>query len=174
MNDSEIRKLLKAKLKYTNNKIVEEFVICAGIVRADVAVIEKIMIGYEIKSDVDTFQRFKLQQECYEKTFDKNYLVVGEKYRNINIPSGWGLIVATINGLETIVEAELNNTVEKQALLDLLWKEELKKFLDGYTGIASKNRRKLRQIILENFEMSKIKDFTISTLLSRDNWKVVT
>lgn len=174
MNDKEIRSKILPFLKNKNCKLVQEFFICDGINIADIALISKDeIIGYEIKSDVDTFERFPLQKESYEKTFDKNYLIVGEKYSNIDIPNGWGFIVVTKNKIEIKQLPKININVSSMSLLELLWKNELKLLLKrkNIKGYSNANRRVLRTVINSNFNIKEIKEYVLETLLSREDWK---
>ncbi|EGO6137859.1 sce7726 family protein, partial [Enterococcus faecalis] len=85
LTDADIREALIQKLKMENTKksyrIIEEFVICNGEARADVAIVNGIMKGFEIKSDVDSLLRLPNQIEKYDATFDKCTIVVGYKFR---------------------------------------------------------------------------------------------
>ena len=61
MRDADVRLVLKhalvARYGETDTIIVEELGLCRGSVRADIAVINGLMKGFEIKSDRDTLQR---------------------------------------------------------------------------------------------------------------------
>lgn len=66
--------------KYEKVRVIEEKVI--GKSRADVvAVLPDRIIGYELKSDSDSYQRLLTQVKDYDKFFDFNYLVVGESHK---------------------------------------------------------------------------------------------
>lgn len=56
--------------------------VCDGVSRIDIAVANGNLCGYEIKSDADTSDRLSSQSESYCKTFDKMFIVAGEKYRD--------------------------------------------------------------------------------------------
>ena len=75
MKDNEIRNILIAYLKANNseNRIYEEKSIGSAI--CDVMAVTDKLIGFEIKSDSDNYQRLERQIEFYDKFFDKNYIV---------------------------------------------------------------------------------------------------
>ena len=50
--------------------IVEEFGLCQGAARVDVAVVNGSLNGYEIKSESDTLNRLHRQQDIYNRIFD--------------------------------------------------------------------------------------------------------
>lgn len=82
------------------SKIFEEFGVRHGTVRIDLAIINGVMHGYEIKSDRDTLSRLPEQMNKYNAVFDKITLVVGKRhlYNAINIvPDWWGIVVAKID-----------------------------------------------------------------------------
>ena len=82
-NDTLIRSALKKFL--TNHhaqdekvRIIEEFGVQHGTARVDIAVINGIIHGYEIKSDQDTLRRLPRQMGVFNLVFDKITLVVGK------------------------------------------------------------------------------------------------
>ena len=68
------------------------------------------LIGLEIKSDADTYERLKRQIRDYNKYCDVNYVVVGkshEKHVEEHIPSWWGIIVVEAEGKEMVINCLL-------------------------------------------------------------------
>ncbi|USS85912.1 sce7726 family protein [Fructilactobacillus cliffordii] len=98
LSDREIReKLINRLLNYKGTSIGEELSIITEPVRADIISINKHLIGYEIKSDLDTLHRLPHQCKGYDEIFEMNYLVVGEKLRfsaTDLIPNYWGIFFA--------------------------------------------------------------------------------
>ena len=185
LKDFEIREALIKKLQKQNashnHRIVSELAICDGNARADVVVANGKLCGYEIKSDVDSLNRLNSQMNAYNSTFDRNYLVVGEKYIYIAekvIPPWWGIYLASRNkkGHITLTQkrnAYANKFVKSESLLELLWKDELVTLLSkhGFKGISKKNKRALRKLITDNLPLKLIKEFTIETIKRRENWR---
>lgn len=174
MNDKEIRKYILCFLENNKYKTIEEFYICDGYNIADIVQLSNSeLIGYEIKSDVDTFTRFKKQKESYDKTFDRNYLVVGEKYKDIKAPENCGFIIVSKDKIKIKKLAPINKKVSTISLLELLWKNELKDFLklNNIKGYSVLNKRDLRLLIHNKFNINIVKEYVLQTLLSRKNWK---
>lgn len=185
MKDIDIRKPLIEKIirqnKSHNYRIIPEMSICDGFSRVDIAVANGKLCGYEIKSDADTLDRLPQQQEFYNKTFDKMYIVVGPKYQSIIetlVPDWWGIYVANYNKsgniyFKQIRKAHVNKNISAEALLELLWKDEISTLLKNnqIKGISSKNRRMLRKIAIENLSLRKIKEYTRETLKLREDWR---
>lgn len=185
MRDIDIREPLINKLKEQNKghdfRIIPELTICDGMSRVDIAVANGNLYGYEIKSDADTLERLPLQKEYYSKTFDKVFIVVGQKYQNIifdYIPDWWGVYVADFDNKNNVVFKEKkrgrkNTEISTASLLELLWKEEVETLLktNGFKGLSGKNRRVLRNIAAENLSLSVIKNYTRETLKKRKEWR---
>lgn len=82
MKDKEIRSILIEWIRANHGKvrIYQEKSIEGSI--CDVMAVTDHLIGFEIKSDADNFERFERQERSYSATFDENYLVVGERLFN--------------------------------------------------------------------------------------------
>ena len=137
-------------------KIFEELGVQHGAARIDIAVINGLMHGYEIKSDSDTLERLPEQMKEFSAVFDKLTLVVGKRhlYDAINIvPDWWGIIVAKIDAnheifFQTIREAEDNQSQVGVSIVRLLWKEEALQILEGRNkarGVRSRSREFIYQ-----------------------------
>ena len=169
--------------------IINEFGICQGEARIDLAVINGSIHGFEIKSESDTLDRLPSQQEIYNKVFDTITIVTGDKYLNRVpdiIPSWWGIIRAKQKGknvvLETIRDYKDNPQRDPYSLAQLLWQNEGLTILQQYNlakGLKNKPRRYVWAALAENIpvkELSKIIRETLKkreSLKMRDNWKVV-
>lgn len=185
MCDLDIRGPLLEKLRIQNDghdyRIIPEMAVCDGDARIDVAVANGSLCGYEIKSDVDTLDRLVSQCESYCKTFDKVYIVVGEKYKDViadYIPTWWGVYIAYYNHSDTVEIAEQkkarrNKAISAESLLELLWREEIETLLKahGIKSTSGKNRRVLRKIAVDSIPLSEIRNFTRETLKTRTDWR---
>src|SRR5437879_5511788 len=102
MNDAQIResfhrKVLRRHHLSTHTRVVDELGLMHGACRADVAVVNGRLIGYEIKSNSDSLARLKNQVLAYNKIFDNVTIIVGKRHRQAVrefIPSWWGIIVS--------------------------------------------------------------------------------
>lgn len=192
-NDEIIRTALRAVLekdlkKYRlENKnpaeIFEELGVRHGTARIDIAVINGIMHGYEIKSDRDTLSRLPEQMAEYNAVFDKLTLVVGKHhlYNAINIiPDWWGIMVAKINAnnevvFYTIREAEDNQEQVGVSIARLLWREEALQILEEQNkaaGFYSKTRGLIYERLANVLDVDTLKERVRETLLvSREGWR---
>jgi len=192
-NDKIIRTALRAVLEKDvkkinlndshHSKIFEEFGIRHGLARIDIAVINGIMHGYEIKSDRDTLKRLSEQMNEYNSVFDKITLVVGKchLYNAINIvPDWWGIVIAKIDinknvVFHTIREADYNPEQKGVSIARLLWREEALKILEDQNkaiGFRSKPRNLIYERLASVLDEETLKDKVKNTLLvSRKDWR---
>lgn len=131
MLDADIRRAIHAWLQEPNAKIIDELGLRQGQVRADVAVVNSVLSGYEIKSPADALRRLPEQVRVYGQVFDYAVIVLAECHlpeAQRLVPVWWGLVVAADRAgsvdLETVREGEPNPGVDKRALAELLWKDD--------------------------------------------------
>jgi len=164
-NDLIIRSALMEDLKKRHAqdkklRIIEELGVNHGTSRIDIAVVNGMMHGYEIKSDQDTLQRLPEQMNIFNTVFDKVTLVVGKShlYNAINmVPDWWGITVAKIdlNGsviFNLIREGENNKEQDGISIARLLWREEALKILEE-AGKAGGLYSKPRDCIYEKLSI---------------------
>ena len=182
MYDFEIRQFLHLNLKTDIRKTFDEVELNRGSARIDILAIDDCMHGFEIKSDHDTLNRLEHQIKIYNMVFDKVTLVVGEKYLNkakLIIPDWWGIILAEDTGNEIklveIKNPEINSKVNPRILVQLLWRDELKKLLkdrNSLRGFSSKNKNILGKRLIQVLSIDDLKLSVRETLKNRVDWKV--
>lgn len=145
LDDKEIRQILIKRLATYNNCVIhEEVTVPCGKARADVVASNGHLIGYEIKSDVDSLYRLPSQIEEYDKAFEQNYIVVGEKFQDKVfdlVPNYWGIIVIKVSDAESKGElffarkAKLNPKQSFREFIDFLSSNEIKYMVKETKGI---------------------------------------
>ena len=85
MNDVEIRqnfhrKILRRQHAHKDTLVIDELGLQHGKCRADIAVVNGHLVGYEIKSSSDSLSRLKQQVESYNAVFDRVFIVAGDLY----------------------------------------------------------------------------------------------
>jgi len=187
-SDKLIRDALKESFKKTcketpSSKIIEELGIAHGAVRIDIAVINNMIHGYELKSDVDTLDRLPGQMEIYNKVLDRVTLVVGKNhlYEAIKvIPEWWGITIAKISTsckkvvFYNIREAEENPEQDSHAVASLLWRDEALNILEKIgeaNGVRSKNRSVIYERLAEVLDRQTLKAEVREHLCTRLNWR---
>lgn len=189
-NDKVIRLALKqcVERQYSDEKhpakIIEEFSVCDGAARIDLAAVNGVMHGFEIKSDIDSLVRLPQQTHYYSEVFNKMTLVVGAShlYDAFHIiPDWWGVTVARITeegvvNFNEIRKPETNTCLQPNSIAGLLWKEEALGVLDEYgmsSGYRSKNRTQICKKLADELDIE-----TLSTKVreiiqfNRQGWRV--
>lgn len=170
-SDAEIRSALKQKLLCEHGTepdmvILEELGVYRGSVRADVALVNGVIHGYEIKSDRDSLRRLGAQVELYSKCFDHATLVVGTRYLKDALdilPRWWGVLRVTSPppGLhfKSIRAARKNPDREARVLAELLWLDNAILLLERHglaRGVRGKPRRVVWDRICEHLSIDAI------------------
>lgn len=120
MNAEQMKDVLEAYLRTTcaDIRIYREKKIGASI--CDMLAVTKNLDGFEIKSDLDNYERLERQIKAYDMFFDKNYIVVGKKHLKSafdKVPTYWGIICIDEKHLSIERKAKLND----KFLLDTNW-----------------------------------------------------
>lgn len=176
--DRDIRPYLYDFLdeKYPRVRTFDEKII--GRSRSDVfAVIDGALIGFEIKSDADTYTRLPSQIKSYDKFFDFNYVVVGKSHaRQVDkhVPPHWGIIVLEENGgelsLSELRSASPNPKIKVKNQLRFLWRSELAavRIRCGLPKYTSKSRAVSEKTLVERVPEDKIKELMTDEFFERD------
>jgi hypothetical protein len=185
MRDSQVRSALKRRLDDAHagdaqTRIVEEMPVWSGTARIDVAVINGLLCGYEIKSDRDTLERLPLQIKVYGKIFDHVTLVVGAKHAKKSlemIPAWWGVIVARQEDNEVRLfdeRIESQNLEQEPALFaELVGKSEALSLLASHgldRGWRSRPIRDIHQRLADNLPFELLKEGVRETIKKRRGW----
>lgn len=186
MYDIDIRTALKEYLTRefanSNSIIVDEFKICWGDARVDIAVVNSYFHGYEIKSDNDTLERLPHQMEFYGKVFDTMSIVCSKKWlskvRKL-IPRWWGIIIAEENtdGTITLIRKRkeyINKKIDVRSVLELTWKDEALDILASQNitkGFKSKPRWDIWDKIMDVMKKEPIKTAVRESIKSRTTWR---
>jgi hypothetical protein len=172
VGDGPIRAALRSKflVKEFNEVdatvIIDELGLCRGQVRVDVAVVNGLLHGYEIKSDRDSLRRLAVQVEVYGKVLDRATLVIGERHMPgalDMVPAWWGVlhVYPTTNGLrfKTLRRAQKNPRRDPHSLVELLWLDDAIAILEernAARGVRGKPRRMVWNRVCEYFDVDEI------------------
>jgi hypothetical protein len=189
MRDADVRQILRDRLHATyaaddDARLVEELGLCKGTIRADIAVVNGILKGYEIKSDKDTLARLKMQASVYNQVFDTVTLVLAERHLKKAkrlVPQWWGLEVASFDAesckvkLNPVREEQLNTDIDALALAQLLWRDEVLSILKKNEDVLrfhKKPRTFLWKFIAEAMPLDDLKATVRLVLKNRKGWRV--
>lgn len=184
MTDKEMREPLFDYLEefYGKIRIFEEK--NAGSSRADViGVIDGALLGFEIKSDRDSYTRLKTQTRDYDDFCDMNYLVVGKshvRHAHEHIPGHWGIIVVREEESGQIqVEMDqipaLNPKVSMANQIRFLWRPELAMLLElnELPAYRRKSKQFVQEKILERVSEEILKRQITDLLFEREEQQLL-
>lgn len=187
MNDSEIRenfhrKKLRKQHAHKDTIVVNELGLNHGKNRADIAVINGLLVGYEIKSNNDSLLRLYEQIKSYNTIFDKSYVIVGDRYINIihkYLPEGWGIIAAN-KGMKSAVnfnlvrKASINKSVNPISVARLLWRDEAVEILEQKQippKILRQPRAVLYEYLADMLNTCELRETVREYLKKRKKWR---
>lgn len=163
--------------------LVEEMEVCSGRARVDLAVIGDHLIGIELKGPKDDVARLPRQVAAYSQCFDRVVLVVHESLAQkarLLIPSWWGLVISQQRGDQLAYEFERrprpNPDLDLEALLSLLWRDEIDTLFADLLGKVPKPRatkKAIRTELLTNVEKPVLHRASLQKLRDRTNWRSV-
>jgi hypothetical protein len=175
-------RVLKNAHEDHNTFVIDELGLKNGECRADIAVLNGKMIGYEIKTENDTLNRLPAQAVSYTHIFDKAFIIVAKKHLEASIkliPTWWGvyLIKNTDCGnyeFEQLRSAKVNTEQDSFSMAQLLWKEEA---LDLANNVLCLNikmrvpRQEIYEIIAKHYHPKELSEVVIKYLKKRPQWR---
>lgn len=187
MNDIQIRQNFhKKKLRQHHadegTLVIDELGLNHGRCRADIAVVNGHLIGYEIKSDRDTLNRLGEQVKSYNAVFDKAFVIVGERHAETikgYIPVWWGVILSKRGSrgaihFQTLRPALKNEDVDPISLARLLWRDEAVETLRD-RGFPAKTlrqpRARLYECLASTLSLQELQSTVRDRLKMRKNWR---
>ena len=186
MNDVQIRTALKREilLQYKDDRetvVIEELGVHHGTSRIDLAVVNGVLHGFELKSDRDTLTRLPEQANAYGLVFDRLTLVVAERHlrRAVDVlPDWWGIRVARGDaGNLSFRDLKLpmnNPSPDPFSVVSLLWRNEALSFLEelgGASGLHSRSRAEIYFELVEKAAFNCLRDRVRRCLRDRRDWR---
>lgn len=187
MHDADVRSatwdVIRRRKDSRDAMLLNEFGLC-GEVRADIAVINGHMTGFELKSASDNLKRLPRQVEYYSKVLDYCNLVVAENHLKAafdDLPDFWGVYVAKTSQfggtyIREIRKAKINRFgIDRYCLVQLLWREEALHILseNGLDyGVRSKPRPYVWRRLADSFTINELRKLVRMQIKSRHDWRV--
>lgn len=187
MKDQVVRrafhqKVLRAAHTTKGTFVIDELGLKNGQVRADIAVVNGKLIGYEIKSQNDTLTRLPNQITAYNEVFDNIYIITASnhlaKVRDAISP-WWGIYI--INGTDDITcsftlhrPAKPNKFRNCLGLAQLLWKNEVLEILNERMKFNLRHtvsKEELYDILSGTCASANLSKLIINYLKTREGWR---
>lgn len=177
-----LKKVLSEHIADPKVLVMEELGLEHGACRVDIAVINGMIHGYELKSDSDTLARLPQQALIYSRALDKATLVVGERYMTdakTLIPDWWGIKISYAGPrgavhIDSFRAAATNPEVSPFHVAHLLWRDEVISILESM-GVEKKELRgsrvKLYTLLAELLPVPTLREQVREALKRRTKWR---
>ena len=182
IREALVRKRLRPFRQDRDSLVLQELGLAHARVRVDVAVLNGVLHGYEIKSDRDNLNRLKIQLEIYQQALQKLTFVVAERHASnvIDIAPDWCGVLAVRRGplgglhFEVRRRSSRNPEVNRFIMAHLLWRDEVQSILASRG--ASKStlrtvRAKLYEHLVEDISESDLVALIKSAMERRKAWR---
>jgi hypothetical protein len=176
MHDIDIRTKLIQYVSHPTVRVIEEFPVKWGYARADVVTIGEDFRAFEIKSASDTLAGLNNQQRFYSTLFDYVIVVTEKKWLKKvppMIPPWWGIMECYEDAIEEpfriVRPARFNPGIKAQALVGILWRNEVYDILQSYDFADLRNLTKaqLWQIAASEMDLIDLRKEVRQTLRKR-------
>lgn len=187
MRDQEIRQafhksILKSAHDDLDTFVVDELGLKNGEIRADIAVLNGKLVGYEIKTERDTLSRLPSQIDAYSEVFHKAFIVVSNNHlqKAMNcIPDWWGIYTINLEPEGTYSfscyrDSQFNKNQNAFTLAQLLWKSEaleVANVLLRHNVKVKTTKHEIYELISATCSKRKLSKIIIRYLKQRDNWR---
>jgi hypothetical protein len=162
--------------------VIDELGLRNGGVRADIAVVNGKLVGYEIKTEKDTLARLPTQIQAYGEVFDKAFIILSDNHLENAlelVPDWWGIyrIKKKMDGtfiFPCIRNARINKSQSPFTLARLLWKPEALELINSILADHFKstlNKQAIYELLSQNLSQKKMSKIVIQYLKQRDNWR---
>ncbi|CRL49841.1 sce7726 family protein [Pseudomonas sp. URMO17WK12:I11] len=185
--DSEIRRYFhQKKLRHyhecPHTLVIDELGIAHGKNRADIAVLNGTIHGFEIKSSKDTLLRLPEQMAEYSRCFEKVSVIAAPNHIEkllLILPDWCGLVLATKGSkgaiaFRTIRRAKKNPKIEIYAMAHFLWRKEIIDIL-SQLGVDEKSlnasRDKLYKLLPADTTIKQLTGLIKNKFMSRIGWR---
>jgi hypothetical protein len=187
MNGHQIRIALKHSIATSAPErsvalTVEELGLLHGRSRADLALIDRSFIGYEIKGEGDDLRRLGTQVAAYNAVFDYSWIVVTEQHLRAAagiVPVWWGILLALRTDWGEVDffaarQPSRNPATDDLAIAHLLWRTEAQAILLqlGFRGAELRRGRSLLyEDVVRSLSPSALRRQVGSLLSQRRGWR---
>jgi hypothetical protein len=187
LDDRQIRDAYHGKRLHRHHAssvsvVVDELGLQHGRFRADIAVINGHLAGFEIKSDYDRLHRLGSQLEGYCAVFDLVTLILTPKHLEgalSIVPNWWGIVISSQGPrggirFRTHRPGKRNPDVNDLCVAQLLWRKEVTEILVdlGIEDSALRgNRQALYAQLITRLGSSELREHVRQRMKSRQDWR---
>ena len=182
IREALVEKYLRPYTERSDSLVIHELGLAHAKRRVDIAVINREIHGFEIKSAKDRLDRLNGQLQVYAQSLHKLTLVVATKHlkRVIKIVPAWcGVIEVFVNPtgrvhLKEVREAGRNPSVDPFVLAHLLWRDEVQDILSEYgaqPAVLRAPRAELYKLLVKKTTEPKLTEIIKAAMTERKSWR---
>lgn len=185
ITEIELRHALRRRLSSTVPAcafVIEEMQVDRGLARVDIAVVDDMLTGYEIKSDFDSLDRLANQMNSYNRVFDELWIVTTSGFVEqvgCLLPTWWGILRGQRGEtgdveLHVLRSPSANPRQDALTLLTLLWRDEAAELLVRLTAERCKARLARPALVGELAtlaDLTTVRDWVSRALKGRNSGK---
>lgn len=182
IREALVRKRLRSFRKDMDTLVLQELGLAHARVRLDVAVLNGVLHGYEIKSERDNLNRLEIQLEIYQQALQKLTFVVAERHASnvIDIAPNWCGVLVVRRGprgglhVEVRRKSSRNPEVNRFIMAHLLWRDEVQSILASRgtpKSILRAARAKLYEHLVEDVSESDLVALIKFAMKRRKAWR---
>lgn len=187
MNDAEVRGSFHSKMLRRHHEdptalVIDELGLHHGACRADIAVVNGRLLGFEIKSDADALSRLPSQIAAYNCVFDRITVVVGDRHLTAvrgMVPEWWGIVRCVRGGrggvsFSTWRRPLCNPLVDPLSVAQLLWRAEAVEILrtrGEHPRALRQPRGALYARLVETMDRNELAQAVRRCLMCRTSWR---
>lgn len=141
--------------------------------RADLALANGRLVGFEIKSGSDSLKRWPSQCEAYFNVFDEVWLCTHGRHLEKALtmtPKNTGvLLVDDLGGFAILRSAKANESVSAYDITGLLWRDELDEMClaAGIKCLSRHTKKDVRLKVSQSISIADIRAFALQKLKAR-------
>lgn len=182
IREALVEKYLKPHANRRDSLVIHELGLAHAKRRIDIAVINREIHGFEIKSAKDRLDRLNGQLQVYAQSLHKLTLVVATKHlkRVIKIVPAWCGVIEVLDNpegrvqLKEVREAARNPSVDPFVLAHLLWRNEVQEILSEYgaqPAVLRAPRAELYKLLVEKTTEPKLTEIIKAAMTERTSWR---
>lgn len=177
-----VHQRLRRQIAHPGTLIVHELGLAHAKSRIDLATLNGVIHGYEIKGTQDSLDRLPSQLETYSQTLQKLTMVVASRHveRVVDLTPTWGAVLDVSMGpkggvrFDVVRPGKRNPNVEKYLLAHLLWRDEAQSLL-SHRGATKADlrapRTELYRLLVDHFSEKELVAVIKSSMMQRQIWR---
>ncbi len=182
IREALVSQRLRRHVSHPAALVIHELGLAHAKSRIDLATLNGVIHGYEIKGTQDSLDRLPSQLDTYSQALQKLTMVVASRHveRVIDLSPRWSGIWEVFVGprggvrFNVVREGKRNPNVEKFLLAHLLWREEAQSALTHYGATKAElraPRAELYRLLIDHITEGELVAVIKKSMMQRQAWR---